>query len=822
MKQFYLLVLPLLVVSSSLMATDLQPSSPRFSAEQILNGEFPGREPSPARQVTHKIEGFDYSRLYSVPSPGIHPRVLFGPEDLPRIRKQFLNNQYAAEMLEQLRARTERNLSGPDGWGSELFAAMASSDLDKVNEVWKDPRNPRKEGPPGSGGDPFAAALMDKAFLNLIDEDSESGAEVAGATATLARFLQPLVEKAARSPGSENYWLSVRRVMGDSATIGFLYDFAQPYMTSEQADVTRKLIATAVSGRYGLGMDLPAHWVNWNFIGMGLYFPLLALSIEGEPGYDPRIYERGCDVAKNYILWGNSANGVGTEAIGYHTAGMSHTAILMLAMANRGENLFTLERWRRMFDTWGIYTMQPYGAEWQSSGDLGTFPPNPSLVSVACFFFPEDKRIAFVEQNLEKPRLAGRMDNRLLQLLCPPNPNGDFGTIKASSLGLADTLFDEERGILFTRTGWDEEDTYLQVVCRDDTTFASHDHPDRGAFYFTSHGQAWAVSSMRMTEPQYLNQITINGRGQGAFAPPGEWVEVIDSEEATFAVMDTKYCYDWQWQKTAFLTSDKQLEDEPWLEWIREPRDRLLSRFPLDLWERDPLPVVQEYYEGYLAGNPRMWGAEDSWVVRAPHNPVKKAFRTVGLVRGEHPYLLIFDDIQKDDAEQFYQWFMRIPNQVEPYEMGVDEVILGPITDRRDNSHRVHLPHNISGRPLPEKGEPMLLIRVLQANQPDIPSRQNTLSVETLNFVKHDDTFQYSGREMGLGKRLVIPSRSVEPEYKVLMYPYYHGDPLPETELSKDGSVLTIQWEDQVDEFRLAEDEEGLTRFEMTRLDPTR
>jgi len=795
----------------------LHPDTSRFTAEQVLNNDMPGRKTSPVVEAVHNEEGFATNRLYSVPPAGIHPRILFGPDDLPRLRQQFEKSENAAEMLKQMRERAAADLNGPDGWGAEVFTVMADGNVDGFLKLWYDPRNPRGGGPPGHGAHPFLSALMDKAFLALIDDDEVLGKKVAAAVATYAAFLQPRVEDAATMPGSENYWLAVRNVMGDSATIGFMYDFAQPFMTLAQEETTRRLIATAIKDRYGLGMDLPPHWVNWNFIGMGLYYPLLALSIEGEEGFDPRIYKRGCEVSQNYVLYANSANGIGKEGMGYHTSGMTHAALMMLAMANRGDNIFTLERWRSMFDTWCIYAMQPYGGEWQSSGDLGTFPPNFTLVDTACFLFPSDKRVAFIKQNLpNKRRLEKPLDVRMLQLLCPADLDDEFQGLKAADFDLPETLYDEERGMLYTRTGWGTNDLSLQVACRSDTTFHSHDHPDRGAFYLTSHGQAWSVSSMRMTEPKYLNQITIDGRGQGYFPPPGKWIAMSNTPFATFAIMDTKYCYDWQWQATCNLMTDEQFMREPWLEGFRESRDRLLSRFPRNVWERDPSQVVRDYYEGYMAGNPRMWSAESGWVARAPHYPVEKAYRTIGLIKGKHPYVLIADDIKKDESEHLYQWRMHLPMQVEAYEINKNDVLLGRVSAKRDESYSVHVPYYKTGRPLPEKGQPMLLVRVLQANQPSIPTFQDNITVETVEFIKHDDTHQFEGRSMGLGKRLVIPSRSVEPDYKILLFPHRHGDPLPKTVLSEDGTFLTVEWADQNDVYQLNKNKNG--RTEWTRI----
>ncbi|MEM6259643.1 MAG: hypothetical protein AAGI37_15295 [Planctomycetota bacterium] len=816
-QSFFLLVV--LISSASCWGQALQPDFSAFTVDQVLNNDMPGRKLSPSVLADRDTAGFASERLYSVPPPGVHPRILFGPNDLPRIREQFAAQPEGMRTPELLKKSIEEALSRDDGWGQESFQSLVDGDVKGFEKLWSDPRNPNSDGPPGSGRNPLIAAIRDMAFLALVEEDEALGVRVAAAVTTYAMYLRPRVEIAAELPGADNYWLQIRSVMGDGATVGFMYDFAQPFMIEEQADTVRGLIALATTGRYGLGMDLPPHWVNWNFIGMGLYFPLMALSIEGEPGYDPRIYDRGRDVTKSYILYGNSANGIGSEAVGYHTAGMTHTALMMIAMANRGDNLFTLSRWRRMFDTWLIYSMQPYGKEWQSSGDLGTFPPSSVLMGVAQYLFPSDKLIALVVTNLpERRRLEAGMDIRLLQFICPLNSESAMDIVAAGGSGLdglPTTLFDEERGVLFTRTGWGADALMLQVNCRSDTTFASHDHADRGTFYLTSHGQAWAVSSMRMSESKYANVVTIDGRGQGHFAPPGEWLDVQISDEAVSAAMNLKYCYDWQWQKTSFLTTDEQLKKQPWLTWIIEPRDRLLSRFPLEQWEQDPLPSVRDYYDGYLAGSPRMWGAEDSWVVRAPHYPVQKAFRTIELVEGDRPYVLVVDDIQKDDKERLYQWRMRMPMQIEAYDMGWDYALLGRNTDRRDRSYRAHLTHNISGRPLPTKGEPMLLVKVLQSNQPDIPGLQDNLTLETLDFVKHDDTFQYSRRRMGLGKRLVIPSRSAEPGFKVLLYPHRHGDLLPETKLS-DGKIA-IKWPAHEDVFDLQVDDDGRTRLLLQR-----
>jgi hypothetical protein len=316
-----------------------------------------------------------------------------------------------------------------------------------------------------------------------------------------------------------------------------------------------------------------------------------------------------------------------------------------------------------------------------------------------------------------------------------------------------------------------------------------------------------------MPQTKYLNSITIDGRGQGYFAPPGKWIDMIDDDEQTMAVLDLSYCYNWSWMSTPFMMSDEQFQKEPYLERFRERRDRLLKMDHLK-WERDPSDVVKNFYEGYMAGNPRMWGSSDGWVVRAPHYPVEKAFRTIGLMRGKNPYVLIVDDIKKDDRERLYEWRMKVPYNTEVYDISKGDMILSRISPERNQSYSVYHSNYRTGMPVPKQGQPMLLVRVLQANQPKMKAFQDNLKLETVEFIKHDDSHQFAGRSMGVGKRLVIPSRSVAPDYKVFIYPFRHGENLPETQLSGDGSEVLITWNDQIDAVRFRKSDVGRTMVE--------
>ena len=123
-----------------------------------------------------------------------------------------------------------------------------------------------------------------------------------------------------------------------------------------------------------------------------------------------------------------------------------------------------------------------------------------------------------------------------------------------------------------------------------------------------------------------------------------------------------------------------------------------------------------------------MWD-EDTWPVYLPHNPVQRAFRTVTFNGGEHPYLLVVDDIQKDDKEHLYEWLMQTGMDTEVASLQGNDIVLCDATAKRDENGEVH----------PAKGERELLVRVLNMNDPARPhDYQNRPSFRLETFERKD------------------------------------------------------------------------------------
>ena len=79
------------------------------------------------------------------------------------------------------------------------------------------------------------------------------------------------------------------------------------------------------------------------------------------------------------------------------------------------------------------------------------------------------------------------------------------------------------------------------------------------------------------------------------------------------------------------------------------------------------------------------------------------------------------------------------------------------------------------------------------------------------------ETYVRLARWQGLGKRLVIPSRSIAPNYKILLYPHRKGHPMPVTVWNGDRTQVTITVGDQENIVDFAMTESGRTALRITR-----
>jgi hypothetical protein len=222
--------------------------------------------------------------------------------------------------------------------------------------------------------------------------------------------------------------------------------------------------------------------------------------------------------------------------------------------------------------------------------------------------------------------------------------------------------------------------------------------------------------------------------------------------------------------------------------------------------ERDPRPAVASFWKGFEAHDPRLWD-EDGWPVRFPHNPVAKAFRTLTFVRDGQPYVLIHDDIRKDNVERLYEWLMMTGPNTELLQLNDRDILLVDAT----------VPRDANGLPRPKTGDRCLLVRVLRSQLPADRRNLHTQPSFRLETFERRDTNSPEGRTFGLDKRLVIASRSVEPGFTVLLFPHRRGQPLPETTWSPDSTQLQVRLGNITDTYQFTDTPDGRRRLQLSR-----
>jgi hypothetical protein len=570
-------------------------------------------------------------------------------------------------------------------------------------------------------------------------------------------------------------------------------------------------------------------------------------SVENEIPVDKRLLDRSREMAENYFTYQYSPEGMSTEGMNYTIGQAESYNGFLAAMVRRGDkNCFTHPHFRKFVD-WAIYSMsvQPDG-QWFTSGDTGTRTQLPwTIMLVYKYFFPLDAKVDYVYAHT-LPKTITKIPDVIAFVFAtdPDNTKADYNGVPPVEMPLTYSV--PSRGAFIARDSWDRNGVKFGLEGRTDTYFISHDHSDRGAFTLSGAGREWVVDGFRSTQTQYHSAITIDGRGQGYFATPAAWLNFSDTNEATFGVIDTKYCYDWMWLKSP--VADMLLGKEVSTRWktgvYAEAAKNLMKYYPNEKPERDPLRKVAEMYNGNLQTNPLYWG-EDSWPMRLKNFPVEYAFRTAGLVKGKHSYTLIIDDLKKDNQERLYEWNLPMPMDIElvniiqlaAVEMqtssqalgfntitglrkaGEYDIVLGDKRMRRDMAEIDNSAGGEwrAGRYLPAKGNPQLLVRVLDKAFAPRPNLEPNPRLEVLENLKTEDMHQFYLRTMGPIKRLVIPSRSMGSNFKVLLFPYLHGEEQPVTEWNDNRTRLTVTWSDQKDEFIFSTGNDKRTHVKLVR-----
>ncbi len=828
----YTLFAGTLFLSVSLNAAELSPDI----AISKCGKEIPYSRMIPASAGPIEVQ-YDTSgmrKISPVPAPGIHPRMFHSPEDrdmLRRIYKETPGGKYiwdlAMTWTRKLKGEIKRS-DYPKNEHGQLIGPFSRGGWDEPADDYKkllageyhilDGRNLMN--------DQALALLCLEIYRCWIEDDREAGKEAVTVLAGIAAHLAKTY-KSGQFVGK----------MG-AYHVGLGYDYGYNFMTPEQRETLRNLIARASRNKahYGAFTDCDTTTSNW--LTLDSFMPMTLMAIEGEEGFNENYYKGFVEAYKKFITYGWYKSGVPYEGLGKNY----QFNATMIILAKRGVPLVGHPHVRAYAEQFLPAIALPAGTgflatdDWGGTGGdtvHGNYRFNIADMVGLKWLFPNSRKVDYVWQVYFGATYEKGVDIRptgyypaLLMALMFPLEQHDSG-ITRGDIDAPLTLFGPERGYLLTRSGTDPDAAFLSLHCRQDK--GGHTSADRNNFVFAALGRLWGYQMNiaggsrfgKVNETRFFSSVVIDNVGQcgkasGCFPVPGKMVDYHDSADITYATGDAKYAYDWEWNwnNAGDPNVDSRLLEQGWTKVTETPNDFQFVKQPYAYMDK-PFYMQSSWIHP---------GTVEHYVKR-PWNPVQKAFRTAALIRGNpsttstgsgqagsgqgHPYALIVDDIRKDDKKRNYKWLMQAPRDLRILEFGFDPTGKDPITDVTLYGSEVAVGENL--RPVLKKGDPLLLVKILQ-NENDMSEQRYTPIARLEEYMSN---IRYP---KATGKRFVIESYTEEPKFKILLLPYRYGQKKPEVKwLDSDLTRLSVIMGDQRDVVDFVTTEGGWTRLALKR-----
>jgi hypothetical protein len=813
----------------------------KATAEQIAALDGPQTEWPTVPASEFDFRGFNQKLLGSgVPPPGTYPRLLFSPGDIPMLAERVKSTRIGQKSLIEMESLFRKSWWDPATDDGRIFDKLASGDLAGLE--WDAvPGTPLNAYPqtfrgqtPGIHNSHVAyvpECLTAMAMYCLITGDDKLGRKVAAAVANYHRLREPLLDEwltisdsefgsSHRNPrgevvdmngqGARTHWRNIHGVV-PNMNLALSLDFAGRWMTPDEKDLMRRVIAKATYGRRSYAQDAPVRFRDVNWMAWDLPHFLALTVIEGLPGFDAEAAASGAESVRAFCDWGIDDHGVIFESNGKTSGSLQFQLLSMIALARRGDNLFGHPHWRRLLEG-QIQMTSPGGRVTVNSGtQYAPFSRQPlslMLVNELKSFYPESRLPDYLitkatripgakddeilrnspQDDFDPARyrteVAGLRRLRLPSLTYPGFVNGvlydsDIVPTTRADLGLPPDFNSPVQGVFSAYSDPSPEAAWMNLYVRPNHYLgAGHHHADAGMFHFSALGVDWFTQSPfhQAYDGKYFNLVQVDGESEPTSVPSSGilgWNGAADylgariGRDASVGGADLTYAYTWRW-----LTQPPRI----WNDELRAMG-----------WEIEPSERVQKIFAGTARCKIRPWWPTYTYsnfipTCRALFNPMDYVFRSTGIVRGRHPYGFVVDDVKKDRAVRLYQWAAMLNGGVWKAAVdGLPENAIALAFDGRGAD---------TGRPrppiVPKPGDPLLLVYAPGMRESGDPERP-LFQVETAEGPKDK-----KGEPQHFD-RMVINRRDTEAGFRVLLVPVRSGDPLPELTVRPDGSVMLRQ-----------------------------
>jgi hypothetical protein len=732
-------------------------------ADAINNNFWPA---SPSVDFNYDDADFDERKLSAVPAPGIYPRVLITPTDV-----DIIKNKVAL--------------------GDKAPAAF------KV--MWQ------------------RVSKLRTPFYALITNNDTLGRKLAAALVQKAKNLFTKIDALDKQEDRDNIWAAERSAIatGDPNPPSEIwdlleYDYLHKWMTDSERKIIHQIIAKIVHKRISNFLMVPDHFMINNHEGFGMEYIRLMLLIEGQEGFDTKLFELCQQKAEAMLNWYLDKDGMCYESI----KGWLNTSA-MVAVGLRKRELLKHSHLRAKMNFF-LAAIRWENNEWHIRDEMRASAFH--VIWMMHYYHPDNNEINFLyastftthdflnDAKAKWPDPVG-ICYELLLLYAEDvikDKNGiaiDWkNQTNINQLKLPLIWHDSARGYVNIRNSWQKEDLKVDFVCKQDFFYGGHEGSENNRITLWKDGVNWIQdNNMLATKATFLqNMLTIDGKGLHWPPVAGNWLGIQQSDNAVIATGDGKmgYSYTKVMQTHPLYYPSAQI---PYYKAFTENNYDLTRDIQIAFQ-----PATIQFNNGYAHTDYGPWSGETRLVEGyKPFNEVQRAFRTVQVAKGKYPYVLVVDDVQKDNQAHQYDFNLCMPIGAELIEVKTPEIVFqntNPSAERTDEliiaSH--HINRDANGKPILQKGEPLCLIKVLNRNTDYgflVPSLQ-----------------QFEGYNL-----LNIPAKSIAPDFKILIYPFKYGEPLPTTVWNKERTELSVSFKEQNDVYNFSTTDASRTAIALQR-----
>ncbi|MCY3018530.1 MAG: hypothetical protein NTW87_05805 [Planctomycetota bacterium] len=798
----------------------------------------------------YDLTGFNEKLLGSkVPAPGVYPRLLFSPEDVSMLAARIKENKFGQMALIEMEYLFKKSWWDAASSDGQVFQKLSSGDLTGLEWAESPPGTPPSGIPhqfkgqkPGIFSSHIAyvpECLTTMAFYCLMSGDEAHGRQAAAALANYYKLREPLVDEwnaisdsefgssytrpdgtvvALNGGGGATHWRGMHGIVAHM-NLGLALDFAGKWMTAEEKETMRRVIAKATSGKRAYGQDGPARFRDVNWVGWDTPHLLALAAIEGLEGFDREAYESNCETVRSFCEWGVDDAGVVYESNGKTPGSLQFLTLSIVTMARRGENLFGHSHWRK-FLTGQVQMTSPTGRVVVNSGTQYS-PFSRQYLSYQFAdeykaFFPGERTADYLLGRASDPDLSGDEGMRhwvlrdfspdayrekvaKLQRLRLPSPtypgfvhgvlyDTDVQPTTRAELHLPLDFNAPTHGVFSSYSDATPDATWLCMIVRPNHYLgAGHHHSDAGMIHFSALGVDWITESpfSQNYDGKYHNQVLVDGHSE-----PENMPGFANGYQAAAKYLGAKTTDD-----GGFATAD--LTDSYSYRWLTQPAQNWPDDIKAMGWEMDTSEYIQRMFAGTARSKMRPWWSSYTYcnyipTCRAPFNPMQYVFRSAGIVRGKHSYGLVVDDLKKDAQPHLYQWAAMLNGGV--WKADVPGLVASQIVLAFREPDPKAREHPAKPRPaiVPQPGQPLLLVCSIGGGEAEVETAEGP--ADRNNKPQFYD-------------RLTIDLRAAEAHFRIALVPFRMGEEIQGA----------LEWRDQKDKAEFTVGADNRTRISISR-----